>query len=596
MRKSTKILSVFLASTMMLLSGCAQVQSDPGEAASTGKASNEEADVKETSTAEPVKEPRIYEIEKKTMPVYLGSYDEKIDIELVFLDGVTDIPYISAENFKNLFETLMESPMNPDFAVSMEEDGETITLTRDTGYPARIVFDEDYIEFWDLDGFFRKTDDAPLIDNIDYPYFNEKGKPWFFEITDSFERYGQAVIINAGDYGIDLVHQDDGYYLPLHLVSDIFLSQYDAGFIYNGSAVYVGLGGDFDGYDDLFYNKDYPESRSRELAEFNYNELCLALDYTYGLRSQHDIKDFDTLYLQTGLEDQMKSENPVESCQALYESINVYLDDLHSSFLKNIYVKDDAIQWKHPTSAMISNRDEERFRAARAKYYDEEVPGYEEIGNTAYITFDEYGFQRIDYYTEKAEDHLDDTMGLLIYSYEQITRKNSPVENVVLDMSVNHGGAVPSAAYVLGMFIGDGSISIKNATSNALVTQNFRADMNLDRKFDDNDTLLGKYNLVCLTSPVSFSCGNLVPSVLKNSHEVITMGQTSGGGTCIVRHLTTADGSILQLSSSMLMSYTKNGSFYEIDQGVVPDHIISVPEQFYDRETLTKRINDIFGR
>ena len=77
---------------------------------------------------------------------------------------------------------------------------------------------------------------------------------------------------------------------------------------------------------------------------------------------------------------------------------------------------------------------------------------------------------------------------------------------------------------------------------------------------------------------------------------MITMGQTSGGGTCIVRHLTTADGSILQLSSSMLMSYTKNGSFYEIDQGVVPDHIISVPEQFYDREALTKRINDIFGR
>ena len=119
--------------------------------------------------------------------------------------------------------------------------------------------------------------------------------------------------------------------------------------------------------------------------------------------------------------------------------------------------------------------------------------------------------------------------------------------------------------------------------------------MNLDRKFDDNDALLGKYNLICLTSPVSFSCGNLVPSVLKNSHEVITMGQTSGGGTCTVQHLTTADGSILQISSSKLMSYTKNGSFYEIDQGVVPDYIISEPEQFYDREALTKSINNILG-
>lgn len=580
MKKRTKIISVFLAASMMLLAGCAQVQLNVDESA---------------LIKDPIKETHIYEIENKTMPIYIQTNDQKIDVELVFLDGITDVPYISVDNFKFLFEYLMESPSNPDFAVSIEADGETVTLTRDTGYPARILFDEDSIEFYDLDGFFRKTDDAPLIDNIDYSYFNEKGDPQFFEITDSFERYGQAVIINAGAYGIDLVHQDDGYYLPLHLVSDVFMSQYDIGFIYNGSAVYAGGGGAFDEFDDLFYNKDYPEERSRELAEFNYNELCLALDYIYGLRSQHDIKDFDTLYLQTGLKDQMKSENPVESCQALYESIDLYLDDLHSSFFGNIYVENNKLQRIHPASLMISNRDEERFRTARAGYYGEEVPGYEEVGNTAYITFDEYVFQRIDYYTEKAEDHLDDTMGLMIYSFEQITRKDSPVENVVLDMSVNGGGTVPSAAYVIGMFIGDGSISIKNTTSNALVTQNFRADLNLDRKFDDNDTLLGKYNLICLTSPVSFSCGNLVPSVLKNSHEVITMGQTSGGGGCMVQHLTTADGSILQISGNKLMSYTKNGSFYEIDQGVIPDYVIPVPEQFYDREALTKRINDILG-
>ena len=332
MKKRTKIISVFLATSMVLLAGCAQVQLNMDEGA---------------STKDPVKETHIYEIEKKTMPMYMQTNDEKIDVELVFLDGIADVPYVSVEGFKYIYETLLESSKNPDLAVSIEEDGETVTLTRDTGYPARILFDEDSIEFYDLDGFFRMTDDVPLVDSIDYPYFNEKGEPQFFEITDSFERYGQAVIVNAGDYGIDLVHQDGGCYIPLHLVSDIFLTPYKLGFIYNGSAVYAGGGGDFDGFDDLFYNKDYPEMRSRELAEFNYNELCLALDYTYGLRSQHDIKDFDTLYLQTGLKDQMLSEDPIESCQALYESIDVYLDDLHSTFLKNIYVKDNDVQRKH---------------------------------------------------------------------------------------------------------------------------------------------------------------------------------------------------------------------------------------------------------
>ena len=580
MMKRIKSLSVLLAASLVLLTGCAQVNLNVDD----GSAKDDTN-----------KEQHVYKIEKKTMPLYAGSYDQKIDVELVFLDGITDIPYISVESFKSVFEYFMESSRYPDLALSIEEDGEIVTLTRDTGYPARILFDEDSIEFWDLDGFFKKGADDVLIDNIEIPCFDDDGQPQYFEITDSFERYGQPVIISAGDYGIDLVHQDDGYYLPLHLVSDVFMSQYDTGFIFNGSAVYAGMSGDFDGFDDLYYNSDYPEKRSPELTEYNYNELCLALDYIYGLRSQHDIKDFDTLFVQTGLDEKMKSGDPVDSVQALYECVNVYLDDLHSSYLKNIYVKNNKIETKHPTSAMISERDDKRFRDARAKYY-EEVPGYEEIGNTAYITYDEYNYSGIDYYTEKPEDHLDDTMGLLIYSFAQITRKDSPVENVVLDMSINHGGTVPSAAYTIGMFIGDGSISINNATSNALVTQNFRADLNLDRKFDENDALLGRYNLVCLTSPLSFSCGNLVPSVLKNSHEVTIMGQTSGGGTCIVQHLTTADGSTLQISSSKLMSYTKNGSFYEIDRGVDPDHVISVPEQFYDRKALTEKINDILGK
>lgn len=592
MKNRIKITAIFIAVSMTFLSGCAQADISPSETATSSDPAQESF---QESAQEPAQDSHIYEIEEKTVPLYAGSPDEKIIVNLVFMDGVKDVPYISVENFKYIFEEIMESPLNPDFAVSIEKDGENVILTRDTGYPVRLVFDRDSIEFYDLDAFFRKTDEATLIDSVEIPTFDEEGQPQFFEITDSYEKYGQAVIINVGDYGIDLIHQDDGYYLPLHLVSDIFMSQYDLGFIYNGSAIYVGSGGDFSAYDDLFYNENYPAKRSKELAEFNYNELCLALDYIYGLKSQHDITDFDIMYTQTGLKDSMLSEDPVESCQALCESINVYLDDLHSAYMKNIYVKNNRLESKHPVSAMLSDRDEERFTSARAEYYGDAVPGYEEIGNTAYITFDQFVYGSIDYYTEKAEDHLDDTMGLMIYSFKQITRDNSPIKNVVLDLSANIGGAVPSAAYVIAMFLGDGSISVKDVTSNALVTQNFKADLNLDRKFDDNDTLHGKYNLICLISPVSFSCANLVPSVLKNSHEAILMGQTSGGGSCMVQHLTTADGSLFQISGPRLMSYTKNGSFYDIDRGVEPDFTIPAARQFYDRKNLTTYINELLG-
>ena len=209
MRKRAKVLSVILAAAMTILTGCAQVNLniDEGDAGKNN-----------------VKESHVYSIEKKTMPLYLASPEDKIDIEMIFLDGVNDVPYVSVETAVDILLAVMESPDIPDYSVSLKEDGETVTLERDSGYPARIVFDEDYIEFWDYDGFFRETDDDLLIDNVDFSYFSRGGKPRFLKVMDSFERYGVPVTVNAGDYGIDLVHQDDGYYIPLHLLSDVFLA------------------------------------------------------------------------------------------------------------------------------------------------------------------------------------------------------------------------------------------------------------------------------------------------------------------------------------------------------------------------------------
>jgi hypothetical protein len=56
----------------------------------------------------------------------------------------------------------------------------------------------------------------------------------------------------------------------------------------------------------------------------------------------------------------------------------------------------------------------------------------------------------------------------------------------------------------------------------------------------------------------------------------------------------TADGTILQMSSNHRLSYMKNGSVYDIDQGVEPDYVIRQPEHFYDRQALTEYINDLY--
>ena len=75
---------------------------------------------------------------------------------------------------------------------------------------------------------------------------------------------------------------------------------------------------------------------------------------------------------------------------------------------------------------------------------------------------------------------------------------------------------------------------------------------------------------------------------------VTLLGRTSGGGSCVVGYNTTAWGSSYQYSSSKQLSFTKNGSYYNVDQGVEPDFIIDDFTHFYDREALVEFINGLY--
>ena len=163
----------------------------------------------------------------------------------------------------------------------------------------------------------------------------------------------------------------------------------------------------------------------------------------------------------------------------------------------------------------------------------------------------------------------------------------------MLDLTNNTGGAVDAAVVVLGWFLGDAPFSVKNMATGALSTAIYRADVNLDHEFDEKDTVTDK-NLYCLVSPVSFSCGNLVPAALKSSQKVTLIGRTTGGGSCVVQPMTTAYGTVFQISAAHRMSFLKNGSFYDIDQGVEPDIYVDRIANLYNRAAMTDFINGLF--
>ncbi|SFL38114.1 Peptidase family S41 [Lachnospiraceae bacterium KH1T2] len=549
----------------------------------------------------------VGQITKKEVPIYYNSVSNNDTIELAFFDEDGAVPYLCAEDIPTVMGKAYQTQyLDNNFKLTFLGEGSVATLTRENGFWMKFDCDKDTITFIDLDGFLMGSTMDSWGDVVNAQGLkNEKARDLFQSTGNSSERYGDAVVLKLEDYGIDLIKDGDHYYMPLATLNDFVLAHNYIPTVYNGDSVILYNYGNLKDDDTgelkelgKLYFEGKPGKISKSMAKFSYNELCLMLDYHYGLKEVHGIDSFDELFLQTGTKAALLSDDPEIADKALCDFIFKHLDDGHSSFgLQSYYSGEDkGIDGTIGSSLNLFVEEVKRFMIARSKYYPDGVPGYEEVGNTAYITFD--GFKSIpddaDYYNNPpTEGDPEDPVGLLIYSYGQITRDGSPIKNVVLDLSCNGGGDSNTAGFVLGTFMGTGTYSIKNAITGATITDYVNVDLNLDHEFDEKDSLQG-YNLYCLESGYSFSCGNLVPNVFKNTHKVTLLGQTSGGGSCMVLPAATASGTTFQISGPLRMSFTKNGSFYDIDQGAEPDFYIDDPDNFYNRKALTDYINKLF--
>ena len=567
-----------------------------------------------------------------TYPCYLVTLDTSVDIPLYFADEGRDIPYINLADWRDATTTLFCDVMEEEnYSLELEIGGAEATFTRENGYQADFDFEEGTITFDDFDAFLHDPDDKGLLDVVSINEKTDDGSSALIRRNEkgSYDRYGKEVTLDLKEYSIPVYWSEEEqlYLLPLQTLGDFFLS-FNAHLntfftpkgVYLFSVNTIGMGEFLTPLGEaIFGTPEEQEARrnrpnrvkadpnspneaiSEELAWFNYNELCLTLDNLYGLKDLHGIEKFDDVFEETGYRDKLLDLDPGKEEGALYDFIQYHLDDKHTGFIRRSYRSEDIDSYYTPgISSKQRDKDKEMYLEARSAA-DHEIQCYEEVGNTAYITFDNFyiGHPAQEYYAGEVEPPQTpdqqpfDTAALILYAHKQITRENSPIENVVLDLSLNGGGDTAAAALVASWFLGESKMSIMNSLTGARATGLYQFDANLDGSFDTDDSVADK-NLYCLVSPLSFSCGNLVPSILKESHKVTILGKTSGGGSCLVLGMTTALGTCFQISSPLNMAYVKNGTYYSSESGVEPDAAIDKPAHFYDREGLTDFINNLF--
>ena len=556
---------------------------------------------------------------------------------LVFINGDYSVPYITIEYYYSLineFERLLTP--GTAYAVTCTETDEGLQCTRENGSFLLFNFDDSTVYISDPDmysasvGAVNGPDElgssaTVLKDENGNPIYDENGNPavnLFYRVDDgsTFTCSGSPMILNLSETCITMIRTGEGTLLPLAVLNTLFSAGSHFNMVFNGNYLFLLVGYAIDDtYTDAYGNtlRDYyydapSTERSEALAQLNYDLLCIELDLKYGLKENHGITDsFETYFELIGLKDEMLAADGSSFVAALEKLTRSYLADFHSGlsyispYAGSTYTSPS---YGIPASTQYVNDAEVDFRAARRAAgltaddgYGNDVilQPYMEVGDTAYITFDAFTSYGYNFYDPEIQANLEsligeDTLALVIYAAKQINRENTPIKHVVIDLSLNGGGQVKAATFINAWLLGSANLSTENPTTGARYNVTYKVDTDLDGYITEADALdLDRFDVYCLTSLNSFSCGNLVPFCLKDSGKVTLIGQTSGGGSCMVSNTITADGTIFSYSGSSRMCSVKNGSFYNVDEGASPDFVIRKTAHFYDREWLNSFIADL---
>ena len=514
-----------------------------------------------------------------------GSYTERVvpvvtkiapdgQVTLRFYDNMPNVAYISAADFQSI--------VLPGSTMTVTHTGAgQYTLTNADATATVNINDDVFVS----DQFEAFTNQMGLLQpGMANVYYD--GMPFVRYKKVSYFPLKATTTLDMGAYGIDLHADGKGaVYFPFATLADMYTDLYyhHAGF--NGEKVVANLSVNEVSLAEIDpdYNKPLVARTTRpaDLTDFNYKELCFAMDHFYGYPGR--IKYNDALKakgLDKALEEDIES-GPAIKKLLLSEKFSdymlgmvgltgVYFDghtamDISSALGK---ITDHPELYKEYQAGLMANQgvmamvmsavmemramvaDGQAVEALRPKVYGEGVT-YVKKGDTAVCVFDSFN--------ERNEQAWKD--------YYAGTGPMPTVENAPNDDMVIFLDALKKAA--ADPEVDKSYISQDNSLTGQRSIVEYEVDRNFNGVFDAADQDVHyDLNFAVLTSPMSFSCGNLFPSILKDAG-IPVMGATSGGGACAIQAMCTADGFCFQISSFRARLNTLDGD--NIDGGVTPD-------------------------
>ena len=549
-----------------------------------------------------------------------GSYTERIvpvvtkiapdsQVTLRFYDDMPNVPYISAADFQSI--VLPGSTMTVThtgagkYTLANAEATATVDINSD-------VFTSDQFEaFTNQMGLLQ-----PGMANVYYD-----GMPFVRYKSVTYIPATATTTLDYGAYGIDIRSDGKGaVYFPFATLADMYTDLYyhHAGF--NGEKVVANLSVNevsLSEIDPDYYKPILAQTtRPADLAEFNYKELCFGLDHFYGYPGR--IKYNDQLKakgLNKVLEEDIEcgpaikklllSEKQTDYLFGMTGLTAVYFDGhtamevigdavgddqegnakLIADYQKTGMANQDVVLLLMGAIASMQGMvaTQQAVATLRPKAYGKGVT-YFKKGDTAVCVFDSFNSRNEkawkDYYAGNGplptvENTEKDDMIIFLDALNKAA-SDPEVKNFVIDITANGGGSADIVMAMTSLIMDKSYISVDNSLTGQRSIVEYEVDRNFNGAFDAADEDVHyDLNFAVLTSNMSFSCGNLFPSMLKEAG-IPVIGETSGGGACAIQAMCTADGYCFQISSFRGRLNTLDGK--NIDSGITPDYPIAVGE------------------
>lgn len=582
----------------------------------------------------------------EALPLH-GMQDMITDVIYVrFYDNNRYVPYVPVEYF---LQECAEFSLENTFHAGKKHIYENNIKGKKFSFLVDAENDTIYCPEWY--GYAALTDRTGLSED-DMGYFETLEK--MMKYIPAFSEQ-KALIFDLKKYGFKIYSGIDDAYIPLCVMNQLFTICAEYRFVYNGKSVYV-LEENGNGFNNCAYPSymDSPwftndegkvSERPKELITLSYNLLRFTHDYLYGKPGYYGFADDGTGYANEEItkaadsldfDSMLKKYDPETKKQLLSSSYRDYFDglnrliyytygDLHASqafrpiFPMSVFsekeISDiDANGFNSPLIRKYLSHKWEKTLESREILNEKRASSGKKTndiqllngGKTLAIRFDNFVMDSdgwASFYDDSdsvSSPNLQkipqDTAGMfcLAFYFLQTEPKLANVENIIIDLSLNMGGAKDALHLTLPYIVGTGDVYMYDThtgTKNRDYVQGI--DINLDGKVTLEDVELcksfrEKYRFAVLTSFNSFSCGNYF-STACSDNGIPIIGERSGGGSCVVGHACTAEGFLFKYSSSYHLSHE---DWTSVENGALVTKELSY-DQFYDDDALQNSIDEL---